>query len=210
MGNLPVIMVQQETDIDYIPGNYHRIELTMSAAQANFRALSFVLPMLLLYIPIYILVWPEQFTLLQLKDLLHTYKEWILFLPAVLIVVFVFGAILHEMLHGFTWAMFCRNGLKSIRYGVYWNMLTPYCHCKEVLPLQAYALGGMMPGLVMGLLPALAGLIIGNLLLFLFGLFFSMAASGDLLVLWMLRHQKKDALVQDHPEKIGCYVFVKN
>ncbi|MFD2514855.1 DUF3267 domain-containing protein [Pontibacter locisalis] len=198
------------TDIDLLTGNYHRKELTMTAGQANMYALSFIVPILLLYIPAYILVWPEQFTLFQLKSLFANYKAWILFSPAILLVVFVFGAIVHEMLHGFTWAIFCKNGTKSIRYGVYWHLLTPYCHCKEVLPIRAYMLGGIMPGFVMGFLPALAGLLAGNLLLFLFGLFFSMAASGDLLVLWMLRHQKKEDLVQDHPEKIGCYVYVKN
>lgn len=200
----------EESDLNLLPGNYHRIERTMSAGQANMYALFFMLPILLLYILIYILVWPEQFSLFHLKHLLVTYKVWLLFSPAILLVVFVFGAIMHEMLHGFTWAIFCKRGLKSIEYGVYWKLLTPYCHCKEVLPMRAYILGGMMPGLVMGLLPALAGLLLGNLLVFLFGLFFSMAASGDLLVLWMLRHQNKEDLVQDHPEKIGCYVLVKN
>ncbi|WP_439881766.1 DUF3267 domain-containing protein [Pontibacter sp. MBLB2868] len=208
MGNLQELM--EERDLELLPGKYHRVERTMSAARANVCALSFMLPLLLLYIPLYILIWPDQFSLYHLKQMLAAYKVWIFISPVLLLIVFIFGAMLHEMLHGFTWALFCKNGLKSIKYGVYWSLLTPYCHCKEVLPLWAYALGGIMPGLVMGLLPALIGLLLGKILIFLFGVFFSMAASGDLLVLWMLRHQKKDDLVQDHPEKIGCYVLVKN
>lgn len=189
--------------------SYSKVELTMSAAKANAYALFFILPILLLYIPAYILVWPEQFAFSNLREVMAAYKTWLLFSPVVLMVVFVLGAVVHELLHGFTWAIFCKRGLKSIQYGVYWALLTPYCHCKEVLPLRPYIVGGLMPGLVMGLLPAMAGLVLGNILVFLFGLFFSMAAGGDLLVLWMLRHQRKEDLVQDHPDKIGCFVLVK-
>lgn len=181
----------------------------MSAAQANARALLIILPMLLLLVPAYLLAWPEQFAAEHLRRVAEQYKAWLLFSPLLLLALFVVGAVVHELLHGLTWAFFCRHGLRSIRYGVYWKLLTPYCHCKEVLPLRQYMLGGAMPGLVMGLLPLLAGFCWGSLWLYAFGLFFSMAAGGDLLVLWMLRRRHKDDLVQDHPEKIGCYVYEK-
>jgi hypothetical protein len=186
---------------------YHQKELTLTAAEANVRALLVMLPMLLLYVPAYVLVWPEQFSMQHIRGLVEAHKTLLLFSSFIMLGVFVVGAVVHELLHGFTWAAFCKRGLRSIRYGVHWKMLTPYCHCTEVLPLRYYIIGGMMPGLVMGLLPALAGIVTGNFLLFLFGLFFTMAAGGDLLILWMLRHQKSDDLVQDHPDKIGCYVL---
>lgn len=186
---------------------YEQIELSMTAAEANVRALVFIVPLLLLYGAAYLLVWPEQFSSQNLGALVRTHRDLLLISPALMLVVFVLGAVVHELLHGLTWAIFCKNGLQSIRYGVYWKMLTPYCHCKEVLPLKHYIIGGMMPGLVMGLLPALAGIAMGHFLLFLFGLFFSMAAAGDLLILWMLRHRHASDLVQDHPDKIGCFVL---
>ncbi len=182
----------------------------MSAGSANVYALFFILPIMLVYMVAYLLAWPEQFSAGNLRVLATTYKTWLMLSPFIMLGVFIVGAVVHEMLHGFTWAVFCKRGLKSIKYGVYWAMLTPYCHCREVLPLRPYILGGIMPGLVMGLLPAIVGLAWGNILVYLFGLFFSIAAGGDLLVLWMLRHQKKEDLVQDHPDKIGCYVLVKN
>jgi len=188
---------------------YQQKELTMTAAEANLRALVFIIPLLLLFMPVYVLVWQEQFSAAQLRELVQTQRDLLMLSPLVMLVVFVLGAVVHELLHGFTWAVFCKRGLRSIRYGVHWKMLTPYSHCTEVLPLKQYAIGGMMPGLVMGLLPALAGIITGELLLYLFGVFFTMAAGGDLLILWMLRHQKSSDLVQDHPEKIGCYVLTR-
>ncbi len=185
------------------------MELAVSAGEANARALAFVLPILVLYITPYVLLWPEQFSLYALEQFFRDNGLRSLLFPLVLVLVFVVGAVVHELLHGLTWASFCKRGFKSIAYGVHWRHLAPYCHCKEVLPLRPYVLGGLMPGLVMGLLPALAGLLIGHLMLFLFGLFFSLAASGDLLVLWMLRHAKATDQVQDHPEKIGCYIYRK-
>ena len=179
----------------------------MTAAEANVRALAFMVPILLLYAAAYGFVWPEQFSSQSIRQLVETQQSLLLLSPLVMLLVFIVGAVAHELLHGLTWAAFCQNGLKSIKYGVHWKVLTPYCHCKEVLPLKHYAIGGMMPGLVMGLLPALAGIATGHFLLFLFGLFFSIAAAGDLLILWMLRHQRSSDLVQDHPDKIGCYVL---
>lgn len=188
---------------------YKKIELTLTAAEANVKALVFMLPILVLYMVPYVLLWPEQFSYSPVERFVREYGVYTLFYPFLMLLVFVLGAVVHELLHGLTWSVFCKRGVKSISYGVHWRYLTPYCHCQEVLPLHAYILGSIMPGLVMGLLPAGAGMATGNLLLFLFGLFFSVAASGDLLVLWMLRHAKATDLIQDHPEKIGCYLFRK-
>ncbi|MCX2739920.1 DUF3267 domain-containing protein [Pontibacter anaerobius] len=186
---------------------YKETELTLTAAEANVKALVFMLPLLVLYMVPYMLLWPEQFSYGAVEGFVRNQGVVVLFYPFLMLLVFVLGAVVHELLHGLTWAIFCKRGVKSISYGVHWRYLTPYCHCQEVLPLHAYILGGVMPGLVMGLMPALAGVATGNLLLFLFGLLFSIAASGDLLVLWMLRHAKSSDLVQDHPDKIGCYVY---
>ncbi|MBD1396977.1 DUF3267 domain-containing protein [Pontibacter sp. JH31] len=193
-----------------LPGNekFRKIERSMTAAEANVRALVFMLPIVLIYVTTYAFIWSEQFSAENLRELIQTHRTLLMFSPLVMMGVFVLGAVVHELLHGLTWAAFCENGLKSIQYGVYWKVLTPYCHCKEVLPLKHYAIGGMMPGLVMGFLPALAGIATGHFLLFLFGLFFSMAAAGDLLILWMLRHQHSTDLIQDHPDKIGYFVLI--
>lgn len=178
----------------------------MSAEKANILALGFIVPLLLVCVPIYVWLWPEQFEAHTIRSFFTAHKEKIFIYPLLL---FIPGAVVHELLHGLTWAAFCKNGLKSIKYGVHWKMLTPYCHCKEVLPLKAYMLGGMMPGLVMGILPTIVGLMLGNLYFFAFGLLFILAAGGDALILWMLRKAKKQDLVQDHPDLIGCIVYKK-
>jgi hypothetical protein len=196
---------------DYLINSRHYkiTELTMPASKANVRALLFIVPVLAVFIVAYILLWPEQLTTQRLLRFWQMQPLPGISVTMLLLLLMLPGAVVHELLHGLTWAMFCKNGLGSIKFGVNWKSLSPYCHCLEVLPLWPYMLGGMMPGLVMGLLPAIVGLILGNLLIFIIGLLFILAAAADALSLWMLRYTSKDALVQDHPDLLGCIVYQK-
>lgn len=63
-----------------------------------------------------------------------------------------------------------------------------------------------MPGLVVGFLPMVVALGVGFSSLLIFGILFTCAAGGDLLVLWNLRKYPKNWRVKDHPEKIGFIV----
>ena len=63
-----------------------------------------------------------------------------------------------------------------------------------------------MPGLLLGIIPALLGIISGNGMYMSFGLLFTIAAGGDAMVLWSLRKEDRDALVQDHPSNAGCCI----
>ncbi len=42
--------------------------------------------------------------------------------------------------------------------------------------------------------------------LFWFGLVFTWVASGDAMILWMIRGVSPDTVVEDHPERAGCWV----
>ena len=64
-----------------------------------------------------------------------------------------------------------------------------------------------MSGIILGILPSIIAIITGSLGLFIFGLFFTLAASGDFMIVNLLRKEPKNNLVQDHPSKIGCYMF---
>ena len=186
---------------------YRKTEITVTVAQANVRALAFILPILVLYSLPYLLLWHGQFSWDNLKEFAGAYRDNLVYYPFLTVAVIVVGVVVHELLHGITWALFCKNGLRSISFGIHWKLLTPYCHCKEPLLLKHYLLGGLMPGFILGLLPAVYGLATGHFGWWMFGLFFSIAAAGDLLIVWMLRGQHRKALVLDHPEKIGCYVL---
>jgi hypothetical protein len=173
-------------------------EITIRERAANyFSGVVFVIAVILYGIP-FALAWNWEALTRSFHSFLTHY--WVLFLAI------TFGMILHEALHGFTWAWFCKQGRHSIRYGIKWQALAPYAQCDEVLPIMGYRLGCMMPGIVLGVIPALLGIFTGSGWLLVFGIFFTAGAAGDFLILWKLRPYNRSHEVLDHPSKIGCIV----
>lgn len=119
----------------------------------------------------------------------------------------IIGIVAHELIHGLIFGLYAENGFKSIRFGVIWKMLTPYCHCKEPLKIKHYLLGALMPAIVLGFIPAVVALFMGNAKLLIFGLFFIGAAASDFMVAWILRKENGNDYVQDHPSEAGCWVY---
>ncbi len=120
--------------------------------------------------------------------------------------VLIIGAALHELLHAVLWIFFTKKGIRSIRFGITESDFSPYIHCTEPLPVWVYRIGTVLPGLVLGIIPAVWAILTGRFWLLMFGFFFSWAASGDFIILYMIRNLKKNILVYDHPQKVGCYI----
>jgi hypothetical protein len=127
--------------------------------------------------------------------------------PFIFFPSFIAGAVVHELLHGVTWAYVGKKPRAAIKYGVQWKTLTPYAHCTEPMDVTAYRIGAVMPGIVLGLLPLLIGMVFGLGAFFVFGLLFTVAAGGDLAILWSLRNVSLGWFVEDHPTRAGCYVL---
>jgi hypothetical protein len=122
------------------------------------------------------------------------------------IVVLVLSVIAHELIHGISWVLFGRKPFYAIKFGFQWKSFTPYAHLKEPVEVNAYRIGGFMPGLILGILPYILSLVLGNGNLFWFGVVHTAAAGGDWLVLWLIRNVKPGMQVEDHPTNAGCYV----
>lgn len=126
-----------------------------------------------------------------------------LFFPALLILF-----VLHEVIHGLVWGLFA--GLRSIRFGVIWKMLTPYCTCSSVLGKWQYVLGAAMPTILLGFLMSFIAIYMDNILLSVLSLFMILGGGGDLLIiLKLLSHptRGKEVLYIDHPYECGLVAF---
>jgi len=88
-------------------------------------------------------------------------------------------------------------------------MFTPYCHCKEPLKVKHYIFGAIAPAIILGIIPSVLAILIGNLKLLIFGIFFTMAAGGDILMINLIRKENMNDLVLDHPSEVGCYIYRK-
>ena len=117
------------------------------------------------------------------------------------------GILAHELIHAITWAIAARRPLSAIRIGIQWRAISPYAHPREPMPAGPYRVGALMPGVVLGFLPASLAILLGWPLLMAWSLVFTLAAGGDLVVLWLIRHVPAGRLVQDHPTRVGCQVL---
>lgn len=174
-------------------------EYTMGLGRVHLYILLMIIPVLLVYLGTYILIWDFQ----DLRPGLFIYKAH--FVPVTLA-----GIVVHELLHGISWSFFVPGGLKSIRFGINWKFIAPYCHCKEPLKVRHYKIGIAMPLIVLGVCPSLAGIVSGNGAFLFFGIVFTWVAGGDIISLFMLRKLNNDTYVSDHPDKMGFYLESKS
>ena len=193
-----------------LPEGYKTEEVIIDATRANLKALTLMLPVgILTGVPFYLL-WNENLTVGAFKSFTADNEVWMTYGTVIALFVIMAGIVMHEFIHGVTWARFARKGFASIRFGVLWKELTPYCHCREPLRVKHYITGAAMPAVVLGILPSLAALATGNIFVMAFGLFFTVAAAGDFMIIDLLRKENPNDLVQDHPSKIGYFIFRKD
>ncbi|MBV5282953.1 MAG: DUF3267 domain-containing protein [Paludibacter sp.] len=188
---------------------YKKELLTLDLMKANLYAIFTIIPVLILYGVPFILLWRHTFSKMELKNFIDSYNLGIWGNMSFILLVITIGIITHELIHGITWAMFTKNGFKSIKVGVLWKMLTPYCHCSEPLKVKHYIAGGIMPAIILGLFPFVYSLFTGNVLWLFFSIFFTMSAVGDLMIVNLVRKEDMNNFVLDHPSEVGCYVFKK-
>jgi len=188
-----------------LPKDYQKEKLTINLYWANIFSFLILVPIVLIFGLPYYLLW--------IDDIDSFGKLWLdsisIFGFLKIFLVILLGIIIHELIHGITWSIYADNGFKSIKFGVLWKMMTPYCHCKEPLTVKHYIMGAITPAIILGLIPSVAAIIIGNFGLLIFGLFFTVAAAGDFLIINLLRKENKDDFVEDHPSEAGCYIYRK-
>ena len=185
--------------------DYQKEKLTINLYWANIFSFLILVPIALIFGLPYYLLWIDDIDAFSSlwKDEISSIGLLGFFL------ISIFGVIIHELIHGVTWARYTNNGFKSIKFGVLWKMLTPYCHCKEPLRVKHYVMGAIAPAIILGFIPSVISIIIGNFGLLIFGLVFTVVAAGDFLIINLLRKENKDDFVEDHPSEAGCYIYRK-
>lgn len=120
----------------------------------------------------------------------------------------IVSIVVHEALHGLFWSFFCPQGLKSVRFGVMWESLTPYCHCTEPLNMAGYLTGALAPFFILGWGISIAGIISGSVMLIALGATNLLAAGGDTTMAIMVVRSKGQVFL-DHPDQCGFIAYSK-
>ena len=134
-----------------------------------------------------------------------------MFTPFLRFVAFLLTFIvLHELIHGLSWSLFCPNGFKDIQFGVMKQYLTPYCTCLVPLSKGAYIFGALMPLVILGIVPMIAGIVTGDWSVELMGIIMADSAAGDIMIVRdILRYRStaEEVVYIDHPTQAGGVIF---
>ena len=186
---------------EYQAEGYIRKEVTTTAAKANIYGIltsgAVALPFVIGF------VW------LNIDKGFHSFgllRNTLLFLLSILALT-----VIHELIHGLFYSLACKSGFSSIEFGIVWEMLTPYCTCAEPMNKKGYLIALLMPGIILGVIPALITMFTGNVSLFALAVIMILGAGGDLLICYMILkgHFSIDAVFLDHPYEVGTVVFEK-
>ncbi len=188
--------------------NKNKKLIVIDIVKANIYAVLLLIPLLFIYVSIFYLIWGDKYSIEFFSELLHNVDPNIVGISSLsIIITMLIGIIFHELLHGIIWALYARNAWKSIHFGFKWQMLTPYCHCSEPLLVKHYIWGAAAPGIILGIAPFVASLAMGSIIMLAFSIFFTLAAIGDFMIIYLLRKTNGEALVQDHETEAGCWVY---
>ncbi len=134
----------------------------------------------------------------------RAFAEWH---AVLLLVCLVMLFPVHELLHAIGLFLFARVSWSSIKFGVMWRVMMPYCHCTVPISVAAYRRMALLPLWITGA-ASLAALLAfpADVLAILAGIAVA-ACVGDVWMVAKLRGFADDLLVQDSSSEIGCDIF---
>lgn len=175
---------------------YTRHDLTIDMGKANVFSILLVI--------LFLIVGVGLFYIVNCK-LEFARSDLVLIVVALLVLTVV-----HELIHGACWSLFTPHHFKDIEFGVMISAMAPYCACLVPLKKEQHLFGTAMPLIVLGILPMIAGIALGNLTVLLIGAFMAAGAAGDIMIIRALLGYKSHAgeiVYMDHPTEAGGVVF---
>lgn len=187
---------------------YKVYDLTTSVVKSNVMAVVLVIPFAVIFTLLYFIVHKPPFWEF-ISDTIDYGSLWGLLLYFAVIFVLM---IVHELIHGVTRALFAKSGWKAVSFGFVAKYLTPYCTCSEPLTKVGYITGALMPAIILGIIPIIVSIAIGNATLFGISFLMILAGGGDIhtsLKLMTFKTNGKKSIYIDHPYLVGLTAFVK-
>jgi hypothetical protein len=126
-----------------------------------------------------------------------------------LIMFIIVSVPIHELIHAIGFRFFGNIPWAKIKFGFVVKLLAPYAHPAVPINITAYTWAGALPGLILGVLPLITGLIIRSMLLSFLGMTAMAMAGGDVLTLWKLRDAPKDSYILENQEQDGFTIMEK-
>jgi hypothetical protein len=190
--------INDEIPEDKILSEY-KTDYSFSYKESNTFSIILFIFSFVFFIGIFGLIWGFKYTWII--------SEKFIFNAYITIPVIICGIFIHELLHALTLLIFGNIKISNLKAGINWINFTPYVHCKHPISVSIYRKSTFAPALLIGIIPTLIAVFLGNVQLLFFGILFIVTAGSDLFSLWKLRKVKGNFLASDHPDKAGCFVF---
>lgn len=144
----------------------------------------------------------------------HMMNDMTIWMIVAYFIAFFVLVILHELIHGVTWAIFAPHGFHSIEFGYIKKTMNPYATCSEPMSKGKYILGAAMPTILLGIIPLLFCYFHpdNHTLVFIVAASMTVSGLGDAAIIWkILRHRKtgKEEKYLDHPYEAGVVVLTR-
>jgi hypothetical protein len=182
----------------FVPENYIKKEGKFNAIQANiFPFIVLICALIIFGFPFYFL-WPDRIPNFR-ANMEIPYLERLLS-TILLLIIIILGIIVHELIHALFFMKFLKNGFKSIKFTFKGGMIN--CHFIGIIKINEYYIGLLMPLIIIGIMPAIISLIIGNIFLLFFGILLTCASGVDILIFYLLFIKLKlrgNSWFQNHP-----------
>ena len=100
-------------------------KVAIDIVKANIFAVAIMVVAAIVFLVPFFWLWKDK---KPISELLGGFGDW-----SITFILVIVGIVVHELIHGLTWACYAKSGWKSISFGVMWKLLTPYCHCDQVI-----------------------------------------------------------------------------
>ena len=198
----------------FLEENYIKEYVTINLIWVSIFAVIVLVIVLLFFGLAFYLLWLEKFEniakILELSPI-RNLNENSLLNKGIIIFILLSLVVIHEFIHGIFFSMFTKNKLKSVKFGFMpaRKLFTPYCHCKEKLKIYNYQIALIMPLVIIGFIPTIISIIIGNNIIFCWGILSIAGCGGDILILLKTLKEKRECWIFDHPTEAGYYLYRK-
>jgi hypothetical protein len=179
---------------------YIKTDESFSLSQATAIALGMTPFIGLVVLGLFSLIWGMD-SLLAGASL---FKHLDILLPTIFI-----GILIHEGLHWLGYVGFAHLPWRTVRFGFSLRSFAAYVHSDSLVSISAYRCLVALPGVILGVIPVFVGIGWELASMTLYGFLMLVGASGDIAILWKIRHVLSESFVMDHPYRAGCWVFVE-
>jgi len=127
----------------------------------------------------------------------------------IFLIICILGLFIHELIHGFFWGLFVKNKFKGIKIYFHKKYYTFVCECKNVLNKRQFIIGTIMPMIILGFIPLVLSFIFLNRPMFIFGILYTAAAGGDILIIFKILLDNKIKWIKSSDDGI-LILYKKN